>query len=150
MTEWSELPDAGGRRLVRDIRERLEHANASTAPGLVLHVWDAWDDRVATALVGEMDMGNASEFRRAIESRLESGSIRLVVDMSQLTFIDSSGIRELTVVAKRVREAGGEMVLVAPTREVSRVLEFLKLDAILRITPSLEAALVSDRRRMIG
>ena len=51
--------------------------------------------------------------------------------MSGVTFIDAAGIGVLVAAANRARRAGGGLSLVAPSRQVRRVLDLLHLDAIL-------------------
>ena len=57
----------------------------------------------------------------------------LVVDLSGLTFIDSTGLHELVVALKRQRARGGEIVLRAPSAQTMRVLEIVGLDQLFTI-----------------
>src|SRR5262245_11717202 len=77
-------------------------------------------------LSGELDLGSAEEFRLAVGSGLE-GRGELVLDLADLTFIDSMGVRALAVLARR---AGGGLVLRYSQDAVWRVLELLQFDGI--------------------
>ena len=60
----------------------------------------------------------------------------LLLDLSDLEFIDSSGLRELVVASRRQQELGGRVVLHAPSDPIRRVLEIVGLDQILTISES--------------
>ncbi|HEX3693005.1 MAG TPA: STAS domain-containing protein, partial [Solirubrobacteraceae bacterium] len=63
----------------------------------------------------------------AVEERLaeleQSGPKRIVIDLSELSFIDSSGLRVLLLADGRAREGGYELLLSQPTAAVRKVLE---------------------------
>jgi anti-anti-sigma factor len=70
-------------------------------------------------LSGELDMATADELRRTALAALD-GQQSFVIDLSELTFLDSSGIRELLALASR---SPSGMVLRRPSDGVRRVLE---------------------------
>ena len=78
-------------------------------------------------LRGELDMDSASMFAEAARLVLVHEIPTLVLDLSDLDFIDSSGLREFVVAFKRQREIGGDLVLRAPTTQVRRVLDIVGL-----------------------
>lgn len=83
-------------------------------------------DASVVAVVGEVDADNCDEFRSAL---LEQASEvdRLVVDLSGLTFIDSSGISELLRVSNSLSDDGRSMTIKDPSPAVQRVLEITGL-----------------------
>ena len=83
------------------------------------------------ALDGEIDISNCPAIRRFLMAAINGGNVRLAVDMSGVTFIDASGIGVLVAAANRARAAGGGLSLLAPSRQVQRLLDILYLDAIL-------------------
>jgi anti-anti-sigma factor len=91
------------------------------------------------ALTGELDIASAPELAARLEA-LNSASRHVIVDLSKLTFIDSSGINALVVAAKSVKAEGGEMTLVAPTPHTKRIFEIVHLSDVVSIEESLEAA----------
>jgi len=66
---------------------------------------------------------------------------RLVVDLSECTFIDSSAVRVLMTTARRVHSDGGVIALVAQDSGILRVLEIAAVDTVLPVYPTLESAL---------
>jgi anti-sigma B factor antagonist len=79
------------------------------------------------AMHGELDAASASGLENSL---VELAGSTLVLDLSDLTFIDSSGIGALVVARNRIRSKGlGELVLTRPREIVVRVLEIVGLDS---------------------
>jgi anti-sigma B factor antagonist len=76
---------------------------------------------------GEIDLANADEFRHRIECFVDEGRTASLVDLSGVSFIDSSGIAALAAARGHAEEAGTGFVLVAPSRSVRMVLELTGL-----------------------
>jgi anti-anti-sigma factor len=71
---------------------------------------------------GEIDAHTAPQVREAGEALLAAhGTVR--VDLSGVTFIDSSGLGALVALTTAARDAGGDLVVVAPSRPVVRLFE---------------------------
>lgn len=83
-----------------------------------------YDSRGVFYLSGELDIASTEEFQRAIGPGLD-GTGQLVLDLTDLTFIDSMGVRTLALLSHRV---GGGLALRYPQDAVSRVLEMLQFD----------------------
>ncbi|MEU7038716.1 STAS domain-containing protein [Streptomyces sp. NPDC046237] len=67
--------------------------------------------------------------------------LRVVADMSGVTFPDSTGINVLLIVHQQVREAQAWLRIAAPTDNVQRVLTLIGVDAVIPCHPTLEAAM---------
>ncbi|MDO4848474.1 MAG: STAS domain-containing protein [Coriobacteriia bacterium] len=84
------------------------------------------EDAVRKVLVvGEVDVSNADELRAALDAALLETAGELVADLSQTTYIDSTGIGVLVGAAHRAAEAGKKLVVAQPQKNVARVLELL-------------------------
>jgi anti-sigma B factor antagonist len=92
------------------------------------------------AVGGELDMGASPDLRGTIDGALESGVSLLVMDLTELTFIDSTGISTLVAAFRRLSESGGSLELVCSDRNVLRVLELTGLDEVLSIHSSRDQA----------
>ena len=77
-------------------------------------------------LSGEFDMGAVTEFRTAVEDTAEPWR-RVVIDMSDVAFMDSSGLQELVRLENRTRERGLDLVIARPSVPVLRLLELTGL-----------------------
>lgn len=87
----------------------------------------------AFCLSGELDMGSADGFIRSVMASLDSQR-ELVLDATELDFIDSTGIRALLDVARVVRPI--PVVVRSPRANVAKVFEIVNIEALgIRIDP---------------
>jgi anti-sigma B factor antagonist len=66
-------------------------------------------------------------------SLVEQGRRRVILDLGELRFIDSTGLGSLVGARKRVRESGGELVLTNTAQRIVKLLEITGLDAVFMI-----------------
>lgn len=92
------------------------------------------DGHAELRLVGELDMDTASRLEAALTPVYERGVAILVLDLSELEFIDSTGLNQLVMALKRQRERDGQVVLHAPTDQTLKVLELVGLTKLFTIT----------------
>jgi anti-sigma B factor antagonist len=90
------------------------------------------DGTAMIRLQGELDISNADSFRSAVEEVVAEAPGRLVFDLSELTFMDSSGIAVMVYAANNVEA----VELRHATTIVRRVVEATGLSDILRLDPS--------------
>lgn len=80
-------------------------------------------------LDGRFDAFETEKFRAASDQLLENGATDLSVDLSDVIFIDSSGLAELVRSMKHCRQNGGELFIIAPSDPVRVIFELTRLDA---------------------
>jgi anti-sigma B factor antagonist len=86
------------------------------------------DGLVSVALKGELDLSTVRKVEDELES-LEAGGAKLIVlDLSRLSFLDSTGLRCLVTADQRAREAGRRLVLVRGPDAVQRVFTITRLE----------------------
>ena len=95
---------------------------------------------VKANLVGRLDIGGSAQIDMAF-SALTGAHRALIVDLSQVDFIASMGLRTLIVGARTVMRKGGRMVLLAPPIEVEAVLISSGTDNVVPIWRSLDDAI---------
>jgi anti-sigma B factor antagonist len=83
----------------------------------------AQGDHTVVSVSGEVDAASADLLRVAIGEVIEGGQARIAVDMSDVSFIDSSGLRVLIAGYKSASAAGGALTVQAPSDPVTRLLE---------------------------
>ena len=83
------------------------------------------------SLSGTLDAWSEPEVRSALRAVLEEGRSRLVLDLSGLKRVDSTGLSVFLSVLKAARTAGGDVVLLSPSATVVSVLRLTRLDQIL-------------------
>jgi len=102
------------------------------------------DDRTAVIAVdGEIHVSTAPEFSGVLAEAIESGRTSLVLDLSGVMFIDSTGLSVLLTALRRVTRAGGAMALVCRNPTVLRLFEITKLDTTFGIHAALEPAIAA-------
>jgi anti-sigma B factor antagonist len=79
---------------------------------------------------GEGDLYTSSQLRDAILRLTEEGENRIVIDLNNVSFMDSSGLGVLVAGLKRARERGGELALVFGEGSVQKVLGITGLDKV--------------------
>lgn len=77
-------------------------------------------------VVGEIDASTAPTLEKAFDD-LPDGNGRVVLDLSDVSFIDSSGLRVLIALARRADEEGRPVVLDRPSPAVARLLDITGL-----------------------
>jgi anti-sigma B factor antagonist len=82
-------------------------------------------------VAGDLDFHTAPDLRKEILTLFNEGVNRLVLDVSQLDFIDSSGLSVIIAGFKRFKERGGELILRSLTDRTRRVLEVSGLNNVL-------------------
>jgi anti-sigma B factor antagonist len=95
---------------------------------------------VVVTPTGRLNMTAARMLREELHALVEGGGNRLVVDLSGVEFIDSSGLGALLSGLKAARQAGGDLHIAAPNRQAITVLELTNLNRVLRVQASPEGA----------
>jgi anti-sigma B factor antagonist len=87
-------------------------------------------ETATVAISGDVDIGSAPGLREQLQ-RLEARKV--VVDLSGVTFIDSTGLGVLVTAIKHAKESGGQLTLRAPSRSTRKVLEITGLSQLVAI-----------------
>jgi anti-anti-sigma factor len=90
---------------------------------------------------GEIDLDNASDLSEAALAAMQEIGPSVVLDLSGVTFMDSTGLKVLLAVHKRAELAGGRLVLAGPTRSVNRVVTITGFDRTFTVCEDVTAAL---------
>jgi anti-anti-sigma factor len=97
-------------------------------------------DAVVLALSGKLDATSAKTFEDRILGVINSGTQRLVVDLSHLEYVSSSGLRVFLLAAKRLRDTDGKMVLCGLQDHIRQVFDLAGFSSILSICSSRDGA----------
>ena len=92
------------------------------------------------ALEGEFDMAAAEEVRARLAALTAGHRARIVLDLTRVTFMDSSTLREFLRAELALRACGGCLVLASPTRPVMRLLSLTRATELLSVVDSLPQA----------
>jgi anti-sigma B factor antagonist len=89
------------------------------------------------AVSGELDLYTAPALREEIQGLSDRGVTHVVIDLSTVGFVDSSGLGAIVACLKRLRERDGALELVAPeSSPINRLLSLTGLDHAIRTHPS--------------
>ena len=92
---------------------------------------------------GELVRATSSTLESETRRLLDAGIVKLVVDLSEVGFVDSSGLGVLIAARKRANQSGGQVMLSSPSEMVSNTLRIVRLDKVLGVYSSIEAAMVA-------
>ncbi len=98
--------------------------------------------RLVVDLAGEIDLDRAPEVRRLLLDSVGRGR-DLLVDLSRVSYIDSSGIASLVEALQTASQIGTGFGLVAVNPAALRVFELARLDKVFVIYPDLDSALAA-------
>lgn len=91
-------------------------------------------------LIGKLDIIGTGEIKTKFMNHCAGDKVRLVVDLSEVDFLASSGVRLLVLAAKSVASRGGKMVILNPIPEIQTALEMAGIPAIIPIYSHFESA----------
>ena len=96
------------------------------------------DDQCVIAIAGELDVCTAPELRSELNALMEAGGcINMIVDLDEVTFMDSSALGVLIGALRRVRERGGTLRIVCSREEVLGLFRITGLDTVFPIVADL-------------
>jgi anti-anti-sigma factor len=97
------------------------------------------------AVSGEIHVSTAPQFSRRLNDAIGQGKTAVVLDLSDVTFIDSTGLSVLLNGLRRVTRRGGRMAIVCTNPTVLRLFEITRLDTTFDIVGSREDAVKAVR-----
>ncbi|PRI10365.1 STAS domain-containing protein [Leucobacter massiliensis] len=97
-------------------------------------------DFTVISIDGRLTASGAPLLRNAVSDLIDAGTTRIVVDLGQAEFVDSSGLGALIGSLKRARIAGGDLRIAAVPEAVHAVLRLTNLDQVLSLHPTPETA----------
>jgi len=99
------------------------------------------EDMVIVRAAGEIDIATAGQLRDGCFAAVTNDSLGLVLDLSRVSFLDSSGVRALFVIAERLDEHRQHLALVVPdTSHVRRVLGIVNIEGSASVHDTIEDA----------
>lgn len=98
---------------------------------------------VLTAVVPEIDARNAPAAKQTFHGLIENGSSKIVVDLSSLSFMDSSGLGALVSAVKTARAADGDVRLCGLSAEVRSIFQLTRLFKVFKVFDNVDEAVDS-------
>lgn len=101
------------------------------------------NDMSVISIVGSIDGLTAPELTEFIKSQIETGETNLVIDLDQVNFMSSAGLRAILTGLKSIRDQGGEIYLAAPQPGIEKTLRISGFNKIIKIFPTFNEAIAS-------
>lgn len=98
---------------------------------------------VAVAVSGRIDGATAPEFESSLTELTGQGTRNIVLDMSEVEFLSSSGLRVLLTTRKSLGKVGGRLALAQPSQRVTDTLDIAGIDILFDTYPDREGAIAS-------
>ena len=99
-------------------------------------------DIALVEMKGRLALGRESQRVEALADELvKSGRTKAVFDLTGVDYVDSAGIGILALAAGKLKEAGGQLVLVVPEGRVLQMLNMTQMTKILAVSPTVQEAM---------
>jgi anti-sigma B factor antagonist len=101
---------------------------------------DKKDGIMVVFVSGEINIDTSPDLRKAFDQYTQQGIKKVIIDCTELTYIDSSGLATLIELLQRLKKESGELKICNLAAKVKSVFEVTKLDKLFDIFPSKEQA----------
>jgi len=108
-----------------------------------VRVEDASSDLSILVVGGEVDYEVSPQLKAHMMRAIKAGARRLVLDLSDVTFIDSTAIGVIAGAVEKLDEAGGSLAIVSTHEKVVQIFEITGLDSVITLHASREEALAA-------
>ena len=98
-------------------------------------------DKVIIKLAGRMDAETATQFDQFCDSLIAQGSTKIVVDLADLAYVSSMGLRSFIAVGKTLQEQGGKLWVCRASGLVKQVFTITRINLIFPLYEAVESAL---------
>src|ERR1700704_1909549 len=98
-------------------------------------------ERHVLAVRGEIDLFTAPELKQVLAESIEAGRVRIIVDLTETTFLDSTALGVLIGAVKRLRSRDGALAIVNVDENISKTFEITGLDQIFPISATRDEAI---------
>ncbi len=99
---------------------------------------------VIAAVEGRFDAHGIEHFTSQVVEQVDADSSNVILDLSEVEFMDSSALAGIVKTLKRTMQHGGSLILVNPSSAARIILELTRLDEVFAQAPSIE-----DARRLL-
>jgi anti-anti-sigma factor len=101
-------------------------------------------DKVVLHVAGRMDAESAAYFEAQCESCIAEGITSLVIDLADLSYVSSMGLRSFVAIAQKLKSKGGELRICRLTGLARQVFEITRLNQVFPLYDSVESAVIGS------
>jgi anti-sigma B factor antagonist len=95
------------------------------------------------SVAGEIDLFTAPEFKQRVTAPIATGADRVIVDLTETTFIDSSSLGVLIGAHRRLKARGGRLIVACADESIVKTFRITGLDGVFQLVDSVDAALIA-------
>ncbi|WP_035484348.1 STAS domain-containing protein [Geminicoccus roseus] len=99
------------------------------------------EDVLVVSACGDLNAVSCSSLEKELTAQAEAGHARIVLDLAEIRYVSSAGLRVFLVSARKLGKQG--FILARPTEAVAQILKMTGFDRIVRVEPSLDAAIAA-------
>jgi anti-anti-sigma factor len=99
------------------------------------------EDVLVVSASGDLNAVSCGTLEKELTAHAEAGHSRIVLDLSEIRYVSSAGLRVFLMSARKLGKQG--FVLARPTEAVAQILKMTGFDRIVRVEPTLDAAIAS-------
>lgn len=101
-----------------------------------------WEDKIAIVAVGgDIDLHRSAALQQGLLGLLDKNPSRVIVDLSGVQYMDSSGVASLVKLLSRTRKLGVALILLSPSEKVKSIFEITRLNSVFTIADSKQEAM---------
>ncbi len=105
-------------------------------------VFQSRENTLIVKLIGDLDHHGASQIREKIDAKIISANAKnLILDLSELKFMDSSGIGIIMGRYKTITSIGGKLFMVCPSKSINKLIRMCSIDKIVPVKDTIEEIL---------
>jgi anti-anti-sigma factor len=103
------------------------------------------DEILVLELCGRLDSATSEDLETLVSAKLVDGETRFLIDLRELEYVSSAGLRVFVMLAKKLIPKQGKAVLCSPTEAVQEIFDMVRLSQLLHLVDSRETALAELR-----
>ncbi len=111
--------------------------------GMISEAFSSTNKPDVVALEGEIDLHESPQVMERLNPLIAKQSPRIHLDLSRVSYIDSSGLATFIDAMQRIQAYGGEFALIAMRESVHKIFEISRLDQVFKIYPGGDAGLAA-------
>jgi anti-sigma B factor antagonist len=89
---------------------------------------------------GRLDFNTANNFKKYLKETVEQGQVKIVLDITDVSFIDSSGLGAIVAGLRAANQAGGDVKLAGLSPQIRMIFELARLHKVFEITETAQEA----------
>ncbi|MBF0406143.1 MAG: STAS domain-containing protein [Candidatus Riflebacteria bacterium] len=117
-----------------------DRKTSSEKEKLTFEIRQAKKDFTVLSLVGDLDMWTLPQAKEQINQLVNNGKIKIILDLEKMNYIDSSGLGFFIGSLKKLRDSGGDLMLINLNAYIYGIFKLIQLQHIIQTYDSLEEA----------